>query len=133
MKTKLILFFGALAAACSLTSCDIYGYPVGYGYGGYSPSYSCPYYGSGYYSSPLLSYSSFYSRPYYSGYSSYNRSYCAPVRSSFSSGPLVSHMRPFSSPSFGSSPFHHGGFSGGGFSGGHGFGGGGFSSGHHHH
>jgi len=34
MKTKLILLCGAMIAALSLSSCDMYGYP-GYGYGGY--------------------------------------------------------------------------------------------------
>lgn len=86
MKTKLILLCGALTAALSLSSCDIYGYP-GYSYGGYGGyGYGSPFYGSSYYnnyySSPLLGLGSYYggySRPYV--YSSYNRNYYSPFRS----------------------------------------------------
>lgn len=147
MKTKLLLLCGALIAACSLTSCDIYGYPgYGYGYGGYGGyggynrygSYGSPYYSS---YAPLLGLSTFYggySRPY--AYNSSYRSYY-PYRSYSSYGynrgnygsSLLSHSS-FANfgRSFGGSSYPsmhrtlHGdsiGFRGVPFSGGHSFGG----------
>lgn len=152
MKTKLLLFFGALVAACSLTSCDIYGYPTVGVYGGGSPYYSRPYYNSGFYGGPLFSsFGGFYSRPYYNtgyynrsysrpSYSSYNRNWnnnCAPTfRSSSFSSPLVNHSH---HSSFGSSSRSFGGSSSfRGFGGGSSFahhrsGGSSFSGGGHHH
>lgn len=132
MKTKLLLLLGAAVAVCSLTSCDIYGYPGSYGYG-YGNSYARPsYYSSSYSSRPLLSYSSYsggYSRPY-----SYGSSYCASPYSSI--GSYGYNRGGFGSPfgfNSGFSPFGFGSFGssyGSGFGGG--FGGSSFV-GHHHH
>ncbi len=111
MKTKLILLFGAVFAALSLTSCDIYGYPA-YGYGGYGRNCN-----NNYYSSPLLglggpvNYYGGYSRPY--SYSNYNRNcYSSPHRSFGNFGNIGYTRSVYSSPFLGSnnlSPF------GGGF------------------
>jgi hypothetical protein len=139
MKTKLLFLLGAAVAVCSLSSCEVFGTPGAYGYGGgYVPS---SYYGSSYYSRPLLSYTSVYSRPSY-GYNSYSRPYSSFSNFGYNRGsycaPLVSH---YSCSSFnrgfgGSSSFGVGssfGQQGCSSFGGSSFGGYPFGGGHHHH
>jgi hypothetical protein len=148
MKMNLVLLPAALLVACSLTSCEIYDYPVAYG------TSRC--YSGSHYARPVLSVTSFNTRSCYSGYSargysppvtfssrpSYN-SYSPPVRSHHSSSSGVafsdgghsghgSHSSGGSSGSWGhSSGRGSGGFSHGGSS--HGTSSGGHHSGHHRH
>ena len=61
MKMNLALLPAALLVACSLTSCEIYDYPMAYGPTG------C--YSNSYYSRPVLSVNSYNTRSCYSGYS----------------------------------------------------------------
>lgn len=66
MKTKILTMLGAVAAACALSSCDVYNSP-GYAYG--RPAYNPGFYGNNYYSRPAYPYRSYgvatnyYSRP----------------------------------------------------------------------
>jgi hypothetical protein len=153
MKMNLALLPAALLVACSLTSCEIYDYPMAYGPSG---CYSSNYQSGSYYSRPLLSVNSYNTRSCYSGYSarsysppvifssrpSYN-SYTPPVRSHHSTSPGIAlsgsgqsghggHSSGGSSDSWGhassrgSGGFSRGGSSLGGFSGAH-------HSGHHGH